>query len=644
MIYIFTYLGEFGYELMNWQGTIRKFKKIIGEDDKIVVCGRKGLQAWYRESDEFIDISELENFKNTAAAGYTIHPDDISKYDTVKEEIRQHVISKMPELNNSEHQFIFSGDINHRNNYHNLQFGHSSIDPLGENIYAELDLNNNEFTKIIEDDDEIRKKLEKELGFDLQSENYILIQRAWRVYCQRSLVEMDEDILINKLSKNMKVVILDFDTGRRADSHSKFDGELKNNYYNISISGFKEQGCLISNSNACVFFTEGDFRSHIYVPPFMGVNVFAVAPRDVYRYADGRNTPIDFWNKNVFKFGGHIVPIEWEECTSNPTYLSNLVQSISSTSKKKSKLKIVTHILPWEIDEFNQSLIQFKRNSYYLDDDDLITFNVTLNLSDQIIDWENSKLPKEYFIDKFNLITQKLDWVNKKNIKITYSDECLSTSHNMMKNIHNCEEEAILWVDSDIYFPDHTLKTMIDSMDVIKNDKEYYILSPQSQRKWDSSWDCLANKRYLNDDYGYGLDLDVFELNGINEEIVNEISIKEIDTVKFGGGVFNLFSSNVMKFINIPDTYKTYGGVDTYIMQSALAMKEFGYDFAQYVVENLIVGEIHKYRLSDCGRSDVKFYKNYLSLLVDKNEERSKSESINNEELIKNIQRIKDNA
>ena len=47
-----------------------------------------------------------------------------------------------------------------------------------------------------------------------------------------------------------------------------------------------------------------------------------------------------------------------------------------------NKIRIVTHKLPWEIDEFNESLIQFKRNSYYLEQEDTVTFSVTFNLSD----------------------------------------------------------------------------------------------------------------------------------------------------------------------------------------------------------------------------------------------------------------------
>ena len=310
-----------------------------------------------------------------------------------------------------------------------------------------------------------------------------------------------------------------------------------------------------------------------------------------------------------------------------------------------NKIRIVTHILPWEIDEFNESLIQFKRNSYYLEQEDTVTFSVTFNLSDKIIDWENSKLPKEYFLDKFNLIIEKLDWVNDKIINIVHGDECLSTSDNIRNNIIDCKEENILWIDSDIYFPDHTLKTMFNSISVVKEHRKYYIISPESQRKWDATWDCLANERYLNDEYGYGLDLDVFELNRINSTIVDDISLKGgMDRIKFGGGVFNIFSSNLMKYIDVPNIYRKYGGIDTYIMQSADAMKYYKHDVDQYVVQNLIVGEIHKYRLSDCGRSNVTFYKKYLKLYSEKNKEREENAISRelNDALADNILRIKD--
>ena len=48
MNYVFTYIGEFGYELFNWQGAIRKWSKYYkNPEDKIIICARSGLQSVY---------------------------------------------------------------------------------------------------------------------------------------------------------------------------------------------------------------------------------------------------------------------------------------------------------------------------------------------------------------------------------------------------------------------------------------------------------------------------------------------------------------------------------------------------------------------------------------------------------------------
>ena len=71
MDYIFTFLGEFGYEMFNWQGVIRKWKTLHKKPtDRIIICGRKGLQSVYEYADEYIDISNLESYKKSTAGIY----------------------------------------------------------------------------------------------------------------------------------------------------------------------------------------------------------------------------------------------------------------------------------------------------------------------------------------------------------------------------------------------------------------------------------------------------------------------------------------------------------------------------------------------------------------------------------------------
>ena len=57
--------------------------------------------------------------------------------------------------------------------------------------------------------------------------------------------------------------------------------------------------------------------------------------------------------------------------------------------------KITYHLLPWEIDYAMLSFTQFKKSKYHLTEDDTIEISACLNLSSYLIDWDNSKLPKQ---------------------------------------------------------------------------------------------------------------------------------------------------------------------------------------------------------------------------------------------------------
>ena len=74
MIYVFSFLGEFGYELLNWQGTIRKWATLHKQpEDKIIICSRKGLEQVYEFADIYINISELDSYNNTIGDCYTCY-------------------------------------------------------------------------------------------------------------------------------------------------------------------------------------------------------------------------------------------------------------------------------------------------------------------------------------------------------------------------------------------------------------------------------------------------------------------------------------------------------------------------------------------------------------------------------------------
>jgi hypothetical protein len=289
--------------------------------------------------------------------------------------------------------------------------------------------------------------------------------------------------------------------------------------------------------------------------------------------------------------------------------------------------QIVIHLLPHEIDWFEWQSKQFKLGSYYISDKVII--DVTLNLN--LTDWNQSQLPKQFFIDKFNQIKTLWDW-SETQFMVDEENKCLGCDDKRREAIRSTKADNILYLDSDLLFNPELLGYMIESSKLSEN--EYYIISPQTVRMWDDSWDVITNQKYLTTP----ADMETYYANDPFKVIMQEqlnLNLKPIDQFKFGGGWFNLLSTKLLKLTDIPDSFGPYGVDDTYVMICCDIMKQKGYNIQQYVLENAIVTENFKYRWNP--------YKNYLSLIDKQSEFRQIAESNLNKEIqnfINNNQQI----
>ncbi|MCO6452814.1 MAG: hypothetical protein J5I90_18675 [Caldilineales bacterium] len=372
MTYVFVFLGEFGYELFNWQGVIRRFKTMVEPDARIIIGGRAHLQAFYEFADAYIEISSVDIYQQSRAMAYFALPTVASSWDsftarrfdkTLKAEIKSYLGARLLEIGIDPPacKFVFSSDYTEIGG---LKFGRPRrrlpgvlISTLAESIrslspgldgwleqtknsvyqnhnelnhnrkssiYEWLDPDNNLYRQITPDLSVCETVAEK-LGWPL-SEPFILCQTRHRDESPRStdlIPTAGLNALLGQISQHFRIVLLSFNTGRAMDSYSMFDHNP--NFYTYHCSGFPEQSCLIHHAARCLFFTEGDFGSHIYLPPFMGKEVFAVAPHSVYQLG---TTPIDFWNENVFRFGGQIIPLTAEASFSSADAISALAQVV----------------------------------------------------------------------------------------------------------------------------------------------------------------------------------------------------------------------------------------------------------------------------------------------------------------------------
>ena len=115
---------------------------------------------------------------------------------------------------------------------------------------------------------------------------------------------------------------------------------------------------------------------------------------------------------------------------------------------------------------------------------------------------------------------------------------------------------------------------------------------------WDEGWNIISNERYIPMGYDskIWLKYDPFKLDSEVYQYLDKVIVRKFDDFKFGGGWFNIFSSNLLEFIDIPDSLSSYGLDDTFIVDCANIMKERGYDISQYIIDNMVVCENRKYR------------------------------------------------
>lgn len=277
-------------------------------------------------------------------------------------------------------------------------------------------------------------------------------------------------------------------------------------------------------------------------------------------------------------------------------------------------LQIVIHCLPREIDQLERVLDKLHESSFYITPESKVIIDVTLNLNDAYTDWNTSILDKKFFTTKFKFLEKKSSWAYKTLFHIDDANKCLGINDKRRNSIRSVDPEVgyIMYLDLDVFFSKVNLAIAFQAFDQIPN--EYQIISSQLTKLWDQSWDVISSSMFKDSSYDQWKEIDPYSIEFIVDSNSSNFSIAPINTVKFGGGWFNIFSTNLLNFIDIPDSLGPYGLDDTFIMEASKLMQAKGYDLAQYVLQGAIVCENIKYELYN--------YNPYLNYISDKSIER----------------------
>lgn len=275
-------------------------------------------------------------------------------------------------------------------------------------------------------------------------------------------------------------------------------------------------------------------------------------------------------------------------------------------------IHVIIHILPYEIDQLEVLLSTMKRSSIYLEKDD---YHVEVQLNLNLTHWDEPKIPKFFFIDKLvDLEKFTQSWAST-NFNWDSKGKVMGCNDARRNVIRKTKHDWIMYLDVDNIFSENMLYIMSCITKAVTIEHQYRVLCPSTTRMWDSSWDMITNKNFINDSAGHEyydvrdpycvlktFEDDPYGQNGMNHYV---------NGFKFAGWG-TTFQTKLARLIDIPDSLGPYGLDDTFLMAGCYAMQSAGYNVAQYVLDNEVIIENNLLRYNP--------YRDYLDN-IDRREE-----------------------
>jgi hypothetical protein len=263
------------------------------------------------------------------------------------------------------------------------------------------------------------------------------------------------------------------------------------------------------------------------------------------------------------------------------------------------KIVITTFIMPNEIDDLERILGDLNKASKFVKGENYELY-LALSVDDYLVNWNESKLDKQYFIDRFNSLKPLTNWVSKATFNIR-EDIMGCTSLRRIAHKECTDATHFIWLDTDICFDERVLYYIEAGIDRIAetDDLKKYVISPECVKIWDTTWDCLVNEKFLNKEVGYCKINNPFLDSGEVGEISLETVLNNVPNqprMKFGGGWFNCLSKELLDRVPLPESMGHYGPDDTFIMWASEKLNINGEQLYQFKLKNYIVCENYIYR------------------------------------------------
>ena len=301
------------------------------------------------------------------------------------------------------------------------------------------------------------------------------------------------------------------------------------------------------------------------------------------------------------------------------------------------KVKITYHIMPWEIDFALISFLQLKKSKYYIDPQVNVKITAVLNMSDYLINWESTKLPKELFKQKFKDLGVLLKDYEYDPIVIEGPEQYGILD--MQKNSYEPDVDYYINITQDMYFSETLLSNLIEAAKLVKN--KYFVITPEIYKMWDSSWDEITNKKYLHIPYDQWDKADIFDIRHDLKTSNQELCLCSTKNSKWGWWLDLYNKAFYEDFAPVQEDMKGYGAWDWYTLILTEYTKTRGADFQQYVLRGQTIFEYPIVPLKERGFTG--YYKDYFYIKVNALDQRKIFESNMERYLNEGIKQLKIN-
>jgi len=270
-------------------------------------------------------------------------------------------------------------------------------------------------------------------------------------------------------------------------------------------------------------------------------------------------------------------------------------------------VKLTYHIMPWEIDYALLSFTQLKKSKYHIPHNVTVEIDTALNLSEYLIDWDNSILPKQFFIDKYLQLSELL--IDYKHNQKIYEGTELYGHLDLQRDSIAEHIGGYIGMCPDIYFGETTLSYLIQAAQQIQ--EEYYVITPQTYKLWDQSWDVVVNPLYKDESYDSWPDVDTFNIIHNDTYTTDTVELEQLPYSKYAGW-FDFYSKSFYeKLAPVQDSWKGYGSWDSYSSIVADTFKQQGGEYSQYVLKGKTIFE---YPLGPLKKGFSWYYKDYIAI------------------------------